>query len=454
MTTSPDTREATETKLRSLREALDGGSLRAARRTLHSLHPAEIAQLLESLPPAKREFVWELVDHDDDGEVLLHVNDELRATLIRGMEDAEILAATEGLDVDDLADLVADLPAELTEQLLHSLDKQNRDLLTEVMSYDEDSAGGLMSPDTVTVRPDVTVDTLLRYLRMRGELPQHTDAVFVVNRYGNYLGMLALTTLITASPDDTVAEIMSNEVAGIPVELEAMDVVMMFEDRDLVSAPVVDDKGRLLGRITVDDVVDVMRDDAEHTMMSMAGLDEEEDMFAPIVRSARRRAIWLGINLATAFLAAWVVGRFQGTIDQLVALAVLMPIVASMGGIAGSQTLTLMIRGLALKQIHLDNAAVLVRREVAISMLNGILWAAVVGIVARWWFDDWGLGAVIAAAMAINLLAGTLAGFFVPLILKRMDVDPALAGSVVMTTVTDVIGFFSFLGLATIFLLP
>jgi magnesium transporter len=454
MTTSPDTREATETKLRSLREALEGSSLRAARRTLHSLHPAEIAQLLESLPPAKRDFVWELVDHEDDGEVLLHVNDELRATLIRGMEDEEILAATEGLDVDDLADLVADLPAELTDQLLHSLDKQNRDLLTEVLSYDEDSAGGLMSPDTVTVRPDVTVDTVLRYLRMREELPQHTDSVFVVNRYGGYLGVLALTRLITASPEETVAEIMSTEISGIPVDLEAMDVVMMFEDRDLVSAPVVDTSGRLLGRITVDDVVDVMRDDAEHTVMSMAGLDEEDDMFAPILRSARRRAVWLGINLATAFLAAYVVGRFQATIDQLVALAVLMPIVASMGGIAGSQTLTLMIRGLALKQIHLDNAVVLVRREVAISILNGILWAAFVGVVARWWFDDWGLGAVIAAAMAINLLAGTLAGFFVPLVLKRLDVDPALAGSVVMTTVTDVIGFFSFLGLATIFLLP
>jgi magnesium transporter len=452
MTTSPDIREPTETRLRSLRQALESGTLRAVRRTLHSLHPAEIADLLESLPPAKREVVWELVDPEDDGEVLLQVNDELRATLIRGMDDEEILAATEGLDVDDLADLVADLPEELTKQLLLSLDKQNRDHLTQVLSYDEDSAGGLMNPDTVTARPDVTVDTLLRYLRMRGELPDHTDTVFVVNRYGRYLGMLALTDLITAAPDGTVAEIMSTEIAGIQADMEALDVVMLFEDRDLVSAPVVDPEGRLLGRITVDDVVDVMRDEAEHAVLSMAGLDEEEDMFAPILRSARRRAIWLGINLATAFLAAWVVGRFQGTIDQLVALAVLMPIVASMGGIAGSQTLTLMIRGLALKQIHPDNAGVLARREVAISILNGMLWAAFVGVVATVWFDARGLGMVIAAAMVINLLAGTLAGLFVPLILRRMGVDPALAGTVVLTTVTDVVGFFSFLGLATLFL--
>jgi len=450
--TSSDTREATETRLRSLREALESGTLRAVRRTVHALHPAEIAQLLESLPPAKREVVWELVDPEDDGEVLLHVNDELRAHLIRGMDDEEILAATEGLDVDDLADLVADLPEELTQQLLLSLDKQNRDHLTGLLSYDEDSAGGLMNPDTVTVRPDVTVDTLLRYLRMRGELPQNTDSIFVVNRYGRYLGMLAVTRLITASPDAAVAEIMSTEIAGIPVDLEALDVVKLFEDRDLVSAPVVDPQGRLMGRITVDDVVDVLRDDAEHTMMSMAGLDEEEDMFAPILRSTRRRAIWLGINLATAILASWVVGRFQATIDQLVALAVLMPIVASMGGVAGSQTLTLMIRGLALKQINEGNAVVLVRREVAISILNGLLWAMFVGVVATLWFDTWGLGAVIAVAMMINLLAGTLAGFFVPLLLRRMGVDPALAGSVVMTTVTDVVGFFSFLGLAALFL--
>ena len=452
MNTSSDTREATETRLRSLREALESGTLRAVRRTVHALHPAEIAQLLESLPPAKREVVWELVDPEDDGEVLLHVNDELRAHLIRGMDDEEILAATEGLDVDDLADLVADLPEELTQQLLLSLDKQNRDHLTGLLSYDEDSAGGLMNPDTVTVRPDVTVDTLLRYLRMRGELPQNTDSIFVVNRYGRYLGMLAVTRLITASPDAAVAEIMSTEIAGIPVDLEALDVVKLFEDRDLVSAPVVDPQGRLMGRITVDDVVDVLRDDAEHTMMSMAGLDEEEDMFAPILRSTRRRAIWLGINLATAILASWVVGRFQATIDQLVALAVLMPIVASMGGVAGSQTLTLMIRGLALKQINEGNAVVLVRREVAISILNGLLWAMFVGVVATLWFDTWGLGAVIAVAMMINLLAGTLAGFFVPLLLRRMGVDPALAGSVVMTTVTDVVGFFSFLGLAALFL--
>jgi magnesium transporter len=305
----------------------------------------------------------------------------------------------------------------------------------------------------VTVRADVTVDVVLRYLRLRGELPEHTDHLFVVSRRHQYLGRLALTALLTHDPGAPINELLDDEQPAIAVDMSSDEVARQFSDHDWISAPVVDQNNILLGRITIDDVVDIIRAQAEHQVLSAAGLDEDEDLFSPVARAARRRALWLGINLATAFLASWVIGRFEATLQQIVALAVLMPIVASMGGVAGTQTLTLMVRGLALGQVGPGNLRALIRKEVLVGLLNGLAWAIVVGVVSALWFRDVPLGAVIAGAMVINLLGAALAGVLVPLTLRRMSVDPALAGGVVLTTFTDVIGFLSFLGLATLVLL-
>jgi magnesium transporter len=440
-------------RLGELRAALESGTLRNVRRMIHSMHPAEIASLLEALPPAQRELVWEMVDPDDDGEVLLHVNDEVRGGLIRGMDAEELLAATEGLEVDDLADLFADLPETCTRQVLRSMDQQNRERLQQVLAFEADTAGGLMNTDTVTVRPDVTLDVVLRYLRMRDEMPPHTDRLFVVDRYGRVLGTIALTKLLVTDESATVAEVMDGEVATIQADLPAVEVAKLFGDRDLVSAPVVDAEGHLLGRITIDDVVDVIRGEADHTVMSMAGLDESEDMFAPVLEQARRRAVWIAINLFTAVLAAGVVGLFADTLERLVALAVLMPIVASMGGIAGSQVLTLMVRGFALGQVEAANAPWVLTRQLAVVGLNALLAALVMFLVVMLWAHDRGLASVIAIALVVNLCMAAIAGVTIPLLLRRLDVDPALAGPVLVTTVTDVIGFLTFLGLGTLFLL-
>ena len=439
-------------RLNALRGALEQGTMRHGQRMVNSMHPAEIASLIESLPPAKREIVWEFVDPEIEGDVLIELNEEVRAELISGMDAEELIAATEGMEVDDLADLIGDLPETLNERVLQSMDAQDRERLSAVLGFGEDSAGGLMNLDAVTVRPDVTVEVVLRYLRMRGELPDRTDRLFVVNRHDQYLGGLDITRLLTEDPETTVGEAMDSTVEGIAPETPAREVAKLFEDRDLVSAAVVGNEGRLLGRITIDDVVDVIREEAEHSVMSMAGLDEDEDMFASVRTSARRRAVWLGANLAAAFLAANVVGLFEATIEKVVALAVLMPIVASMGGIAGSQTLVLIIRGLALGQIEQSNARWLLIREIAVGLLNGVVLATLVGVAAGVWFGAWTIGAIIFAALMINLFAAALAGVGVPLILKRLGVDPAIAGGVVLTTVTDVVGFASLLGLGALFL--
>jgi magnesium transporter len=446
--TRPD--RSDQSRLAALRQALDQGTRRQVGRLVNALHPAEIASLLESLPPAQREIVWDLVEPELEGEVLVELAEEVRASLIREMEPEELVAAAEDLELDDLAILLRDLPETVHQQILRSLDAQDRERLGAVLSWDEGTAGSLMNPDLVSVRPDVTLETVLRYLRMRGEMPEKTDALFVVNRRDRYLGILPLTTLLTADPERTVGELVDAEVEGIAPETTAHEVAGLFQDRDLVSAPVIDGDGRLLGRITIDDVVDVIRDEADHSVMSMAGLNEEEDMFAPVVPSARRRGLWLGINLATAFLAAWVVGLFEATIEKIVALAVLMPIVASMGGVAGTQTLTLMVRGMALGQVERANARWLLVREVAVAVLNGLAWATLVAIVVYLWFREPRIAAVIFGAMLVNLVAAALAGVAVPLVLKRMGVDPALAGGVVLTTVTDVVGFASLLGLGTL----
>jgi magnesium transporter len=440
-------------QLKVLSQALNSGRLGPVRRLVNTLAPAEIGNLLESLPPEKRLIVWGLVDAEDDGEVLVHVGDEVRESLLGDMDTAEIVAAAETLDVDDLADLMEDLPDHLVEEVLKSMDREDRERLEQVLSYPEDSAGRLLNPDLVTVRSDVTVDVVLRYLRMRGELPVNTNHIYVVSRRNQYLGRVSLATLLTTNPETPINELIDDSVAAIRVETPAEQVAREFGDLDLISAPVVDENNVLLGRITVDDVMDVVRDEADYQVKSMAGLSEDEDLFSPVRRAARRRAIWLGINLLTAFLASWVIGRFEATLQQIVALAVLMPIVASMGGIAGTQTLTLIVRGLALGQVSGSNATRLITKEVLVGVLNGVLWAAVVGAVAWLWFGDARIGLVIGAAIVINLLAAALSGVLIPLALKRMHIDPALAGGVVLTTITDVVGFLAFLGLGTAILL-
>lgn len=441
-----------EGRLAALRAALAAGTMRQAHRMVNSLHPAEIARLLESLPPAQREIVWEFVDPELEGEVLLETSDNVRQALIDGMEAEELVAAAEGMEVDDLADLVGDLPETVTRQLLRSMDQQDRERLRSVLSYAEDTAGGLMNTDTVSVRPDVTLEVVQRYLRMRGELPEKTDRLFVVDRNDRYLGTISLTRLLTEDPEQTVGASLDSEAPRIDPTTPAHEVARLFQDLDLLSAAVVDAEGRLLGRITVDDVVDVIREEAEHSVMSMAGLADEEDLFAGIVASARRRLLWLGINLVTAILAAAVVKSFEGTIEKVAALAALMPIVASMGGIAGTQTVTLLIRGLALGQVQWANARWLLWKEIGVGGLNGLIWASVVGAITVIWFETWQIAGIIAAAMLINLLAAAAVGVLVPLALRRMRIDPALSAGVILTTFTDCIGFATLLGLGSLFL--
>jgi magnesium transporter len=442
-----------ESRLQRLQDILASGAMREATRLLRSLAPAEIAHLLESLPPGEREIIWNLVDEEQDGQILLLVTDEVRASLIRHMDTAELLAATEKLDLDDLADLVQQMPAAITAQVMDALDDQRRNRLEAVLSYSEDTAGGLMNLDTVTVRPEVTLDVVLRYLRRLGDnVPSDTDKLFVVNRDDSYLGVLRLSQLVSRDPDDTVAEAMSLNMQPIRADLPTTEVARRFEAHDILSAPVVDNEGHLLGRITVDDVIDVIREEGEHQFMGGAGLSEEEDMFAPVLASTRRRALWLGINLATAFLASWVIGQFEETLSKVVALAVLMPIVASMGGIAGSQTLTLAIRGIALGQLSGKNARALLLKELAVGSLNSLIWAVVVAVIAGVWFQSTAIAVLIAAAITINLVFAAVTGSVLPLLLERVGIDPALAGSVLLTTVTDVVGFFAFLGLASLFL--
>ena len=445
--------DKTARQLRLLSDALDSGRLGPVRRLVNTLSPAEIGNLLESLPPGKREVVWGLVDPEDDGEVLVHVGDEVRESLLADMDTDEIVAAVEDLDIDDLADLVEDLPDTVIDEVLKSMDRENRERLEQVLSYPEDTAGRLMNPDVVTVRADVNVDVVLRYLRLRGELPDHTDHLYVVSRRHQYLGRVPLAALVTHEDTTPINRLIDDEQPAIDVGESAQEVARQFSDHDWVSAPVVDDNNILLGRITIDDVVDIIREQAEHQALGAAGLDEDEDLFSPVHRAFRNRLIWLGVNLCTAFLAASVVGRFSGSIEQLAALAVLMPIVAGMGGNAGTQVLALMIRGLALGQIGASNVPTLVWKEVRVAMINGLVLGTVLGIVVLAWFRNPALAAVIATALTLNLCFAALGGVFVPVTLKRLGFDPALAGGVILTTITDVMGFLTFLGLATLVLL-
>ncbi|AZZ90850.1 magnesium transporter [Hahella sp. KA22] len=438
-------------RMRSIAEALESGSLQQVARILNGgLSPSDIAHLLESSPPNERKLLWQLVDDELDGEVLQYLSDEIRSDFLSEMNAQDVIEIAEDFEVDDLADLLQQLPEAVIQEVLETMDAQDRQRLEEVLAYPEDSAGGLMNTDMITVRPDITVDVVLRYLRSHKSLPNMTDSLLVVNRKDDFIGVLPVTTLLVSSLSSTVREIMRTDVEPIPATVADKEVATLFERHDLVSAPVVNDKGKLVGRITIDDVVDVIRENADHEILSMAGLDEEEDMFAPIMKTAKSRAVWLGINLITAFLASAVIGIFEATIAKVVALAVLMPIVASMGGIAGSQALTLVIRGMATGKVSSSNIRWLMNREFLVGAFNGLLWAFVVATAAMVWFNDVTIGVLIASAMLINLTVAAIAGTALPLILKTLKIDPALAGGVILTTVTDVVGFMSFLGLATI----
>jgi len=449
----PIQQENTARHLKRLSEALDSGVKHRASRLLSGLSAAEIGDLLESMPLAKRLALWELVDPDQDGDVLVEVNDGVRASLIRDMTPEELISAVDELDLDDLADIFDDLPEAVTSRVLQSMDRQDRERLNRVLSYPEDSAGGLMDPDALTIRADVTLEVVLRYLRSRGELPEVIDILFVVDRNGRYMGGLRLADLLTKDPQATVTSLMQLDLRTIPVDMPASQVAIEFEHHDLITAPVIDSSGLVLGTVTIDDVVDVIRDEAEHSVLTRAGLDEEHDMFAPVLKSARKRWIWLGVNLITALMAAGVLYLFEPTLEQIVATAVLFPIVMSMGGIAGTQTLTLMVRGMATGQVSDANTQALLRKELSVGLLNGLVFSVVVGLIAMLWYGQFQLGLVIGVAILINLVAGALAGALIPATLKRMNIDPALAGGVVLTTVTDVIGILAFVGLASLLLL-
>ncbi len=441
-----------EERLERLSEAVETGSLFKLQRMMNAMHPAEIAHFLESSPPSRREFLWELIDPQNEGEVLVELGEEARASLVDEMASDDLVKSVKNLDVDDVADLLQSLPESLIQQTLDGMGRQQRERVEAVLGFDEDTAGGMMDTQVVTTRPNVSVDVVLRYLRMQDNLPSHTDGLFVIDNYERYVGVLPISTLLTSQPDQMVSDIMQTDYPAISASMKSNEVAQLFEDRNYVSAPVVDDQGKLLGRITIDDVVDVIRDEGEHSMMSMAGLNEEEDLFAPIVSSVKRRALWLGTNLATAFLAAWVINQFTDTIESAVALAVLMGIVPSMGGIAGSQTLTLVIRGLALGQIAKSNTTTLVTREIILGLINGVLWAIVVFIISALIFHDASIGIVIAIAMLLNLLIAPLVGVLLPIFLRKIGIDPALAGSVLLTTATDIVGYAAVLGLATLLL--
>jgi magnesium transporter len=441
----------TNDSLNTLHDAVDKGLSTEIEQQITELHPSEIADTLESLPSKQRSELWNL-DVVDQGEVLPYLNDTVQVELIQDMPATTVATAIESMDTDDAVDMLQNLPDEVVEASLQEVDLEHYRRLRQVLFYPENSAGGLMNTDILSVRTEMTVKMVLRYLRRFEKLPERTDLLMVVDSNNHYRGVLFITELLTSSPKHFVEQIMSTDIEAIPADLPDNEVALLFEQRDLLSAPVVDQQGVLLGRITVDDVVDVIRAQADHNLMGRAGLDEEDDMFAPILKTSRNRAIWLGVNLITAFLAAYVIGLFEATLEKMVALAVLLPIVASMGGIAGSQTLTIVIRGMALNQISNTNIPWLLKKELAVSILNGILWAIVVAVIAIIWFSNVTLGFIIGAALIINLFVAAFSGVLIPIILKRLSIDPALAASVTLTTLTDVIGFGTLLGLATILL--
>ena len=442
-----------EVSLQNLMTALEASEHDEAKQQIKELHPGEIALLLEAIQPKDRSILWPGIEISIQGEILKEVNEDVQSQLIDEMTVDSLVKATEKLDTDDLADIVPNMPESAVHSLLLTLDFKHRERLNKVLSYPENSAGGLMNTDFITVRPDVSIRAVIRYLRLLKEMPVDTDQVFVVDRNFNYLGSLLITSLLTEEPKQMVETLINNDFSKpINADTDESEVALLFEQRNLISAPVIDENNQLVGRITIDDVVDVILDQAEHSVMSMAGLDEDEDVFAPIFQSTKRRSIWLGVNLITVFIAVYFIGLFEATLQQKIALAILMPVVASMGGIAGTQTLIIVTRGIATGKVTTANIKALVNKELAVSGLNGIIWSIVIGLITYYWFSDLLLSLIIALAIITNLVVAAFSGAFLPLLLSKLKIDPALAGGVILTTITDVIGFVAFLGLAALFI--
>ncbi|CAM3834813.1 Magnesium transporter MgtE [Vibrio aerogenes CECT 7868] len=436
--------------LQEVTEALENGRFVHVRRQLQDMEPEDIAHLLEASPRKSRDVLWQLTDPEDYGDILDELSEDVKDALVSKMPLERLAEATEGMDTDDLAYVLRSLPEDISQSVLAQMDAIDRLRVETALSYPEDTAGGLMNTDFITIRGDVDVDVVLRYLRIKGELPQTTDALYVIDEESRLIGHLSLTHLLTSQPDVRICDIMDDADEAIQVDMKDTDVASLFERRKWVSAPVVNEEQFLVGRITIDDVVDVIREDAEHSMMSLAGMDDEEDTFAPVMKSARKRSIWLGANVLAALAAASVSNMFEATLEQMAAIAVLMTIVPSMGGVAGNQTIALVIRGLALGHVGDSNKRELLLKEAAVGILNGCLWALLIGGIVVLWKGNWLLGGIISAAMLTNLTVAGIAGVTIPLILKKMKIDPALAGGMALTTVTDVVGLFVFLGLATI----
>ena len=439
-----------EVRLQKLMTSLEASLYEEATAQLANLHSAEIARLLEGVSPKERIQLWVNIDPGTQGDILKDLSEDVQSQLLNKMDVDSIVKATEGLDMDDLADIVPELPESALHNLLLTLDHKHRDHLKRVLSYPEDSAGGLMNIDIITVRDDVNVRTVIRYLRLLKKMPNDTDKVFVVDRSYKYLGSIHISTLLTNEAEQNINPLINKTLKPISADMPEKEVAHLFEQRNLISAPVVDENNQLIGRITIDDVVDVIRDEAEHSVMSMAGLDEEEDVFAPVMQSSKRRSVWLGVNLITVFIAVFFIGLFEATLQEKIALAILMPVVASMGGIAGTQTLILVTRGIATGRVTSSNLKVLMNKEVAIGFLNGIIWSVVIALATYFWFEDVMLSLVIALAVIVNLIFAAFSGAFLPSLLIKFKIDPALAGGVILTTITDVIGFVAFLGLASL----
>jgi magnesium transporter len=442
--------------LDELSEVLDSGAIIKARNLLNALYPSEIADVIEGSPRNRRDLIWSLVSNENKGETLAELTEEVRGNLLDELIDEDgpegLAVIAENLDTDDLADIIQSLPKNLVKKTVKSLDKQNQDRLSKVLSFPDDTAGGLMNIDTINVRANVTVEVLLKYLRSLKKLPEQTDIVFVTDIMNKYYGFVSIQDLLVTNTGTLISDIMTKDNNIIEPDTTQHEVARIFENADLVSAAVVDRDGILLGRITVDDVVDVIREEADDSVLNMAGLNKDDDIFAPIIQSTKRRSLWLGANLLTAIMAAAAIGIFEATIEKVVALAILMPIVASMGGIAGMQSLALVIRSQALDQIGSSNSRLLILKEASIGVLNGLLWSTIVALAVYFWFESVFLGIVIASALLINLIIGAISGVSLPLILARLKIDPALAGGVILTTITDIVGFISLLGIATLIL--
>ncbi|HSC82918.1 MAG TPA: magnesium transporter [Pseudomonas sp.] len=428
-------------------------NLAELQRKLDELHSADVAHILEALPLNDRLTIWQLVKVERDGDILLEVSDSVRESLIADMDDHEILAAAREMDADELADLAPELPRDVVLELMESLDAQQRERVRSALSYEEDQVGALMDFEMVTIREDVSLEVVLRYLRRLKELPGHTDKLFVVDYDGVLKGVLPIKRLLVNDPDKQVSEIMASDPVSFQPGEDAYDAAQAFERYDLISAPVVDEGGKLIGRLTIDEMVDLIREESETEVLNMAGLREEEDIFASVWKSLGNRWAWLAINLVTAFIASRVIGLFEGSIEKLVALAALMPIVAGIGGNSGNQTITMIVRALALDQLSSGNTSRLMRKELGVALVNGVVWGGVIGVVAYLLYGSWSLGLVMTGAMTLNLLLAALMGVLIPMTLLRMGRDPAMGASVMITAMTDSGGFFIFLGLATLFLL-